>query len=99
MNLDLGIMEVIISNLITTLMKDKTSVNLLVKALNGIRTDLSPEGDIQVGFEQSMKDAVDQIDPLLYSSIWLQSTAEIFEAIRPKERSKSLLDKTRKKKS
>ncbi|XP_063979242.1 uncharacterized protein LOC135163582 isoform X2 [Diachasmimorpha longicaudata] len=88
-NLDLGIMEVIFVNLMTILMKDKGSVNLLVKALNGIRTDINPEGDVQLGFEQTMKDAVDQIDPLLYSSIWLQSTAEKFEVIRPKERTKS----------
>ncbi|KAK0078169.1 hypothetical protein PV325_002889 [Microctonus aethiopoides] len=88
-NLDLGIMEIVLANFGVALMRDKSTTKLMVKALNGIRTEINNDGEVQVEFEESMKDAVDQIDPLMYSSIWLQSMAEKFEVVKMKEKSKS----------
>lgn len=82
-------MEIILSSFGTALMRDKSTANLMVKALNGIRTEVNTDGDVQVEFEESMKEAVDQFDPLLYSSIWVQSLAEKYEVIKIKDRSKS----------
>lgn len=88
-------MEIILSNFGVAVMKDKTTTNLMVKALNGIRTEMNNEGEVQIEFEESMKDAVDQVDPLLYSAIWLQSLAEKLEVVKIKEKTKST-EKTKK---
>lgn len=89
-------MEIVLANFGVALMRDKSTTKLMVKALNGIRTEINNDGEVQVEFEESMKDAVDQIDPLMYSSIWLQSMAEKFEVVKMKEKSKSTGDKSKK---
>ncbi|XP_044585648.1 uncharacterized protein LOC123265799 [Cotesia glomerata] len=95
-NLDLGIMEVILSNFGTTIIKDKSLTSVMVKALNGIRTELSSDGDIQIEFEDSAKEALDQINPLLYSVVWLQSMAEKYEVVKVRDKSKSPAEKMKK---
>ncbi|XP_043480259.1 uncharacterized protein LOC122509963 [Leptopilina heterotoma] len=81
-NLDLGIVDVILSTFGFWLMRDKTLSSEMLKALNGIRTIVTESGDVNVEFEKSMKEATDKIDSNLYSYIWLLSLAEKFEVIK-----------------
>lgn len=92
-NLDLGIIEVILSSFGIAIMRDKSTTNLMVKALNGVRTEIKGDGDVQLEFEESLKDAADQVDPMLYSSIWLLSMAEKYEVVRIRDRTKNTQDK------
>ena len=70
--------------------------NLMVKALNGVRTEIKDDGDVTLEFEESLKDAADQVDPLLYSSIWLLSMAEKYEVVRIRDKARNLQDKNKK---
>lgn len=70
--------------------------SVMVKALNGIRTELSSDGEIQIEFEDSAKEALDQINPLLYSVVWLQSMAEKYEVVKVRDKSKSPAEKMKK---
>ncbi|XP_043276507.1 uncharacterized protein [Venturia canescens] len=89
-NLDLGIIEVIMSSFGIALMRDKSMTNIMVKALNGVRTEIKGEEDVQLEFEESLKDAADQVDPLMYSSIWLLSMAEKYEVVRIRDRARNI---------
>lgn len=72
------------------LMKDKSTTNLMVKALNGVRTEIKGDDDVQLEFEETLKDASDQVDPLMYSSIWLLSMAEKYEVVRIRDRVRNI---------
>ncbi|XP_033215446.1 uncharacterized protein LOC117171906 [Belonocnema kinseyi] len=88
-NLDLGIVDVILSTFGFWMMRDKTVITLMINALNGIRTEVTENGDVKLEFEESFKEATDKIDPNLYSYIWILSMAEKFEIIRIGNNSKN----------
>lgn len=81
-NLDLGIVDVILSTFGFWMMRDKALSSQMIKALNGIRTEVTDNGDVKIEFEESLKNATDKIDPNLYSYIWMLSLAEKFEVIK-----------------
>lgn len=91
-------MEVILSNFGTTILKDNSTASIMVRALNGIRTELSSDNDIQIEFEDSTKEALEQINSLLYSSVWLQSMAEKYQVVKVRDKSKSPGEKIKKSK-
>ncbi|XP_015594450.1 uncharacterized protein LOC107267303 [Cephus cinctus] len=86
-NLDLGIMEAILTSFGIWMMREKTVSTLMVNALNGIRTEIGDKGETRLEFEETLKDAADQVDPLLYSYIWLLSMAEKYDVVKIRERS------------
>ena len=81
-NLDLGIVDVILSTFGFWMMRDKSMTSLMINALNGIRTSVTETDDVKLEFEESLKEATDKLDPNLYSYVWLLSMAEKFEIIR-----------------
>ncbi|XP_051173838.1 uncharacterized protein LOC127289755 [Leptopilina boulardi] len=81
-NLDLGIVDVIMSTFGFWMMRDKTLLSEMIKALNGIRTEVTESGEVKIEFEESFKEATDKLDPNLYSYIWLLSLAEKFEVVK-----------------
>lgn len=82
MNLDLGLAEVIMTNFGIWIMREKSTATLMAQALNGIRTEFTENNEIQLEFDESLKNAADKVDPYLYSYIWLISMAEKYEVVK-----------------
>lgn len=76
-------------------MKDKSVTPLAIEALNGIRTEIREKGEVKLEFDESLKNATDQVDPLLYSYIWLLSMGEKYEVIKLRDKGRQGQDHSR----